>query len=54
MSGVHATALDAAHRPHCPRCAGDVLDDRAYSYLLGLYLGDGRSSHTPRHPHVEQ
>lgn len=29
------------HRPHCPRCVGDVLDDRAYSYLLGLYLGDG-------------
>jgi hypothetical protein len=30
-------------RPHCPRCTPDEtpLDRRAYSYLLGLYLGDG-------------
>ncbi|MEU1192863.1 helix-turn-helix domain-containing protein [Streptomyces sp. NPDC005859] len=26
--------------PPCPRCDGD-LDSPAYSYLLGLYLGDG-------------
>jgi hypothetical protein len=25
----------------CPRCDGDPLDERTYSYLLGLYLGDG-------------
>src|SRR5215469_7453550 len=27
--------------PRCPRCDGRALDERAYSYLLGLYLGDG-------------
>ncbi|GAA1989376.1 hypothetical protein GCM10009799_13850 [Nocardiopsis rhodophaea] len=26
---------------YCPRCSGANLDHRAYSYLLGLYLGDG-------------
>jgi hypothetical protein len=25
----------------CPRCDGEPLDEPAYSYLLGLYLGDG-------------
>jgi hypothetical protein len=25
----------------CPRCDGQALDVPAYSYLLGLYLGDG-------------
>jgi hypothetical protein len=25
----------------CPRCEGRPLDEPAYSYLLGLYLGDG-------------
>lgn len=25
----------------CPRCDGRPLDERAYAYLLGLYLGDG-------------
>ncbi|MBQ1087714.1 helix-turn-helix domain-containing protein [Streptomyces sp. B93] len=29
-----------AHQSHCPRCEGE-LDERAYAYLLGLYLGDG-------------
>jgi len=24
----------------CPRCDGRTLDERAYAYLLGLYLGD--------------
>lgn len=30
-------------RPRCPRChpADAVLDTQSYSYLLGLYLGDG-------------
>jgi hypothetical protein len=27
--------------PRCPRCHGRTLDKVAYSYLLGLYLGDG-------------
>ncbi|MFG2499531.1 helix-turn-helix domain-containing protein [Streptomyces sp. NPDC048441] len=27
--------------PECPRCDGRLLDEAAYSYLLGLYLGDG-------------
>ncbi|MEV7865944.1 helix-turn-helix domain-containing protein [Streptomyces sp. NPDC088124] len=27
--------------PLCPRCDGRELDERAYAYLLGLYLGDG-------------
>ncbi|MFJ1645151.1 helix-turn-helix domain-containing protein [Streptomyces sp. NPDC088258] len=27
--------------PLCPRCDGRDLDERAYAYLLGLYLGDG-------------
>ncbi|MEC4021041.1 helix-turn-helix domain-containing protein [Streptomyces sp. H27-D2] len=30
-----------AHDPSCPRCDGRELDEAAYSYLLGLYLGDG-------------
>jgi hypothetical protein len=34
-------ALDAASPPALSPLCGDVLDDRAYSYLLGLYLGDG-------------
>ncbi|MFB6503712.1 MULTISPECIES: helix-turn-helix domain-containing protein [unclassified Streptomyces] len=29
-----------AHRSFCPRCDGE-LDQPAYAYLLGLYLGDG-------------
>jgi hypothetical protein len=27
--------------PRCPRCDGRPLDEKAYAYLLGLYLGDG-------------
>jgi hypothetical protein len=27
--------------PRCPRCHARALNQRAYSYLLGLYLGDG-------------
>ncbi|MDA2805570.1 helix-turn-helix domain-containing protein [Nocardiopsis suaedae] len=26
---------------YCPLCAGAPLDENAYAYLLGLYLGDG-------------
>ena len=28
----------------CPRCDGRPLDEPAYAYLLGLYLGDGHIS----------
>ncbi|MDL2082054.1 helix-turn-helix domain-containing protein [Streptomyces sp. GXMU-J15] len=33
----------------CPRCDGRPLDEAAYSYLLGLYLGDGHISHYSEH-----
>ncbi|WP_432093929.1 helix-turn-helix domain-containing protein [Streptomyces sp. bgisy100] len=29
------------HDPPCPRCDGRALDEAAYAYVLGLYLGDG-------------
>ncbi|MFE7114865.1 transcriptional regulator [Streptomyces sp. NPDC057654] len=35
----------------CPRCDGTALDEAAYSYLLGLYLGDGCISPQPRGGH---
>ncbi|MFF4354183.1 helix-turn-helix domain-containing protein [Streptomyces sp. NPDC001530] len=37
------------HDPKCPRCDGRELDESAYSYLLGLYLGDGHISHYSEH-----
>jgi hypothetical protein len=37
------------HDPKCPRCDGRDLDAAAYSYLLGLYLGDGHISHYSEH-----
>ncbi|MET9788063.1 helix-turn-helix domain-containing protein [Streptomyces canus] len=37
------------HDPKCPRCDDRDLDDPAYSYLLGLYLGDGHISHYSEH-----
>lgn len=37
------------HDPKCPRCDGRDLDHAAYSYLLGLYLGDGHISHYSEH-----
>ncbi|MEU1016400.1 helix-turn-helix domain-containing protein [Streptomyces sp. NPDC005898] len=33
----------------CPRCDRCPLDEAAYSYLLGLYLGDGHISHYAKH-----
>jgi hypothetical protein len=38
-----------AHDPKCPRCDGRELAESAYSYLLGLYLGDGHISHYSEH-----
>ncbi|WP_031148219.1 hypothetical protein [Streptomyces xanthophaeus] len=37
------------HQPDCPRCDGSPLDTEAYSYLLGLYLGDGHISRYSGH-----
>lgn len=38
-----------AHAPVCHRCDGTSLDEPAYAYLLGLYLGDGHISHYSAH-----
>lgn len=32
----------------CPRCGDTSIDEEAYSYLLGVYLGDGCLSEHPR------
>jgi hypothetical protein len=32
---------DSKRKSACPRCDGVPVDERAYAYLLGLYLGDG-------------
>ncbi|GAA1365206.1 helix-turn-helix domain-containing protein [Streptomyces beijiangensis] len=37
------------HNPRCPRCDGVAFDERAYAYLLGLYLGDGHISLYSQH-----
>jgi hypothetical protein len=34
--------------PNCPRCHGRPLDETAYAYLLGPYLGDGHITQGPR------
>src|SRR5260370_16337971 len=31
----------AERRRQCPRCHSRLMDEQAYAYLLGLYLGDG-------------
>ncbi|MET7537062.1 helix-turn-helix domain-containing protein [Streptomyces sp. NPDC005507] len=38
-----------SHNPSCPRCDDSPLDESAYSYLLGQYLGDGHVSHYSGH-----
>uniref|UniRef100_A0AAU2VXT5 Helix-turn-helix domain-containing protein n=1 Tax=Streptomyces sp. NBC_00008 TaxID=2903610 RepID=A0AAU2VXT5_9ACTN len=35
--------------PRCHRCDGADLDESAYAYLLGLYLGDGHVSQYSQH-----
>ena len=37
-----------ANGSECPVCTAVTLDERAYSYLLGLYLGDGCIASYPR------
>jgi hypothetical protein len=41
-------ALRGTRRSACPRCDDAPLDDAAYAYLLGLYLGDGTISRQPK------
>lgn len=36
----------------CPRCRPRVFDEDAYSYLLGLYLGDGHIISKPKQHHL--
>jgi hypothetical protein len=36
-----APGSDGRRKRGCPRCGGAPLDEPAYAYLLGLYLGDG-------------
>lgn len=38
-----------SHDPKCPRCDRRALDEPAYAYLLGLYLGDGHVSRYSGH-----
>jgi hypothetical protein len=40
-AGDRRTGQHLLTAPTCPRCHGSALDDQAYAYLLGLYLGDG-------------
>src|ERR1700677_3322249 len=43
-SGTGVAAADgpgAERGRQCPRCHGRSMDEPAYAYLLGLYLGDG-------------
>jgi hypothetical protein len=39
---------DRREAPNCPRCHQRPLDEPAYAYLLGLYLGDGHIVHARR------
>jgi hypothetical protein len=39
--GSRRSARERREVAHCPRCHARELDKGAYSYLLGLYLGDG-------------
>ncbi|RKT18495.1 hypothetical protein BX285_2918 [Streptomyces sp. 1114.5] len=41
--------LPGRKRSPCAHCYGDDLNPPAYSYLLGLYLGDGHISHPKQH-----
>ncbi|MFJ2580670.1 helix-turn-helix domain-containing protein [Kitasatospora aureofaciens] len=41
--------LPGRKRSPCMHCYGDDLNHPAYSYLLGLYLGDGHISHPKQH-----
>src|SRR5690348_9368230 len=53
-AGRRRVALGKASfkRITCPRCHARPLDEPAYSYLLGLYLGDGHIARGPRDVYV--
>jgi hypothetical protein len=38
----------AERQASCPRCNGKPMNEAAYAYLLGLYLGDGHITHGRR------
>ncbi|AVZ72429.1 hypothetical protein SLUN_09715 [Streptomyces lunaelactis] len=40
------------HPTDCPKCTGRGFDREAYSYLLGLYLGDGHIISKPKQHHL--
>lgn len=40
--------IEGDRRSDCPQCDGTRLDEPAYAYLLGLYLGDGFIATHPR------
>jgi hypothetical protein len=42
----------AGRRAGCPRCHGRSMDESAYAYLLGLYLGDGHIARGRRDVYV--
>ena len=46
------SGITAVRRTACPRCHARPLDERAYAYLLGLYLGDGHIACGPREVYV--
>ena len=45
------TSAAARRRTGCLRCGDDWVDEEAYAYLLGMYLGDGCLSLHPRGVH---
>ena len=42
------SSLQSAGESACPICAGARVDESAYSYLLGVYLGDGHIVRCPK------
>lgn len=48
MEGLTNASLQTAGENACPICSNAVLNDRAYAYLLGIYLGDGHIAHCHR------
>ncbi|MFE9361702.1 helix-turn-helix domain-containing protein [Streptomyces sp. NPDC006978] len=49
MDGSKRGECPGAHNAACHRCDGMDLDETAYAYLLGLYLGDGHVSQYSQH-----
>jgi hypothetical protein len=47
-----APGSDRRQKRNCPRCDGVPLDEPAYAYLLGLYLGDGCLTRQPKGVYV--